>query len=391
MEHVVVVGAGLAGLRSVESLRAQGYTGRLTLVGEEPHRTYDRPPLSKAVLGGALDDTTVDSDWAGLDVDLRLGVRATALTEGVVVTDAGEIGYDGLVIATGAAPVRLPGEGRQYVLRTIEDALELRSRFGAGVRVTVIGAGWIGAEVATAAAAAGCRTTVVEADAAPLASALGTEIGARTVPWYREAGVELRLGVKVAEVAPEGVVLVGEGLLEADVVVTGIGVRPCVGWLAGSGIAVEDGVVVDGRLAASLPSVVAVGDCASWWSARYGRRLRIEHWDTALSAPEVAAGTLLGGEAVYDPVPYFWSEQFGRMVQFAGYVGGARLVWRGDPGADRAWAACWVTEQGRLAAVLTVDRPRDLVQGRRIIGAGQQVDERLLADPRAALRDAVLR
>lgn len=391
VDHVVVVGAGLAGVRSVEALRAHGFAGRITLIGEEPHRPYDRPPLSKAVLLGETDSTVVDSDLDALDVHLCLGTAAKGLRDGVLETTEGELEYDGLVIATGAAPIRLRGEGHQHVLRTIDDALALRSILVPGARIAVVGAGWIGAEVATAAAKAGCAVTVVEAGEAPLLSALGGEAGRHTIPWYGEAGVELRLGALVGSVDPDGLTLMSGDRIEADAVVTGIGVRPAVEWLKGSAVALDNGVLADEHLRTSLPNVVAVGDCANWWSRRYGRRLRVEHWDTALGAPDTAAATLLGEEAVYDPVPYFWSEQFGRMVQFAGHQGAAdRLLLRGDPGADAKWALCWLTADNRLTAILTVDRPRDLVQGRRVVEGGQRLDSARLADPTVTLRDCIM-
>ncbi|WP_084956768.1 NAD(P)/FAD-dependent oxidoreductase [Thermoactinospora rubra] len=382
MNHIVVVGAGLAGVRTVEALRARGYEGRITLVGEERHRPYDRPPLSKAVLLGEADSSAVDTDLEGLGVDFRPGVAAKALREGVVETTEGELPFDGLAIATGAEPIRLPGEGPQHVLRTIDDALLLRALLVPGARVAVIGAGWIGAEVATAARRAGCRVSVIEAGPAPLSHALGAEVGARMLPWYD--GIDLRLDTMVSEVDEGGVHLVGGEFVEADVVVTGIGVRPAIEWLADADIDLHNGVVTDECLRTSMPNVVAVGDCAAWWSRRYRTRLRVEHWDTALNAPEVAAATLLGQEAVYDPVPYFWSEQFGRMVQYAGHHRGARLVERGEQ------TLCWLTGDDRLAALLTVDRPRDLVQGRRVIEGGRAVDISRLANPQVPLRDCVV-
>ncbi|ACZ85742.1 NAD(P)/FAD-dependent oxidoreductase [Streptosporangium roseum] len=386
MNHVVVVGAGLAGVRSVEALRARGFGGTITLIGEETHRPYDRPPLSKSVLLGETDSTVVDSDLDALEVDFRAGVAAKGLREGVVETTEGELAYGGLVIATGARPIRLRGDGPQHVLRTIDDALELRALLTSGTKVAVIGAGWIGAEVATAARRAGCEVTVVEAAGVPLSAALGP-VGAHTVSWYAQAGVDLRLGTAVASVDQGGLTLADGSTVEAGVVVTGVGVRPSVEWLAGSGLELENGVVTDEHLRTSLPDVVAVGDCAAWWSRRYGRRMRVEHWDTALGAPDVAVAALLGDDAVYDPVPYFWSEQFGHMVQYAGHHDGESLVLRGDPATDAKWAVCWVAEDHRLTAVLAVNRPRDLVQGRRLIERGQRLDVDRLADPAVALRD----
>ena len=385
-EHVVVVGGGLAGARTAQELRTQGFAGRLTMVGAEPHRPYDRPPLSKDVLLGRTDDSTLDVDLP--DVELRLGVTALSLRPGVLGTDVGEIPYDGLVLATGAHARHLPGvEGRHvHVLRTVDDACRLRSELRPGADVVVVGAGWIGAEVATAAAAAGCRTTVLEAAAAPLRAALG-DVGMLTAHWYAAAGVDLRLDVAVAAVRPDGVVLADGDRVPADVVVVGVGAAPAVQWLAGSGLDVDGSVLVDEHLAASWPGVVAVGDCAAWTSRRFGTRLHVEHWDDALHGPAVAAATLLGKEAVHDPVPYFWSEQLGHRVQFAGYHRGAdEVLHRGEPGGPEGWTTCWLNG-GRLDAVLAVDRPRDLAQGRRLVAAAAQPDRQRLSDPGIPLRD----
>ena len=394
MKSVIVVGAGLAGLRSAEALREQGYQGELTLVGAEPHPPYDRPPLSKAVLTGETEDTTLPAEWERLRCGLRLGERAGALrfhpdrTGGVVETSAGPLDFDGLVIATGASAIRLPGEGPQHVVRTVEDARGLRGSLRRGARVLIVGAGWIGAEVATVAAGLGCRVTVLEAGAAPLVAVIGPELGALTAGWYAEAGVELQFGVRVASVDRGGVTLADGRFLPADVVVVGVGARPEVDWLAGSGLEVERGVVVDGALRTSRPEAVAVGDCAAWWSRRYGRRLLVEHWETALKAPQVAAATLLGRPGVYDPAPYFWSEQFGRTVQYAGHhTAEDQMVFRCSPDSS-SWTALWFSGD-RLQAVLAVDRPRDLSQGRRLINDSAELDQGLVSDPRVPLRDAV--
>ncbi|HEV3291448.1 MAG TPA: FAD-dependent oxidoreductase [Streptosporangiaceae bacterium] len=392
IERVVIAGAGLAGLRTAEELRGRGYPGAITMVGAEPRPPYDRPPLTKKFMTGQLDDTSLAADPVALGLDLRLAEAATSLDAGVLRTGQGEYPFDALVLATGAAPLRLPGTGRQWFLRTFDDAWALREALRPGIHLAVVGAGWIGAELATAAAGRGCQVTVVEAGTAPLAAAIGADVGSRTGSWYAEAGVDLRLGQPVVSVDDGGLALPGGGWLPADVVVTAIGVRPQLDWLAGSAVTVRNGVEVDGQLRTSVPGVYAAGDCAAFFSARYQRRLRVEHWDNALHAPEVAAASILGEEGVYDPVPYFWSEQFGRMVQYAGHHSGAdRLVWRGDP-AGRDWAACWLAggpAGERLAALLTVGRPRDLVQGRRVIAAGGAIDPARLADPGIAIRDAV--
>jgi 3-phenylpropionate/trans-cinnamate dioxygenase ferredoxin reductase component len=387
-ERIVVAGGGLAGLRTVEELRAAGYAGAVTLVGAEPRPPYDRPPLSKRLMAGEVDDTTLRDDMLSLDVELCLGQAATGLDDGVLRAGPAGHRYDRLVLATGATPVALPGTGRQRFLRTLDDALALRALLRPGLRLAIVGAGWIGAELATAAAAAGCQVTVLEAAAAPLSAALGAEPGALTAPWYAEAGVELRLGEQVASVEPGGLALAGGGWLPADEVVTAVGVRPEVGWLDGSGVVIDNGVAADEQLRTSLPGVFAVGDCMAFWSLRYRRRLRFEHWDVALRAPAVAAANLLGGTETYDPVPYFWSEQFGRMVQYIGFHGAAdRMLLRGDP-AQRQWSACWLAGD-LLVALMAVNSPRDLAQGRRIIQAQAAVDAARIADPQTPLRDTV--
>ncbi|HXW86898.1 MAG TPA: FAD-dependent oxidoreductase [Streptosporangiaceae bacterium] len=387
-ERIVVVGGGLAGLRTVEELRAREYAGQVTLVGAETRPPYDRPPLSKRLMAGELADTTLREDLATLGMQLRLGETATGLSPGVLRTDRGQHRFDRLVLATGATPVALPGSGRQWFLRTLDDALALRARLRPGLRLAIVGAGWIGAELATAAAARGAQVTVLEAAAAPLAGAVGAEVGALTTGWYREAGVELRLGQPVESVEPGGLALPGGGWLAADEVVTAVGVRPEVGWLDGSGIAVDRGVATDEQLRTSLPGVFAVGDCAAFWSLRYRRRLRFEHWDVALQAPAVVAANLLGDTDTYDPVPYFWSEQFGRMIQYVGFHGEAdRMMLRGDPAA-RQWSVCWLAGD-LLVALLAVNSPRDQIQARRVIQAGTPVDVARLSDPATPVRDAV--
>ena len=383
---VVVAGAGLAGFRTVEELRERGFAGPITLIGAESRPPYDRPPLSKKFLAEPDLDPSLKAGFAALDVDFRPDEAAAGLGE-KLVTSRGAYPFDHLVLATGALPVALPGDGRQRFLRTYDDALALRDLLRPGLRLAIVGAGWIGAELATAAVAHGTRVTVVEAGAAPLAAAIGAPVGAQTARWYAEAGVDLRVATAVEAVRPGGLALSGGGQVEADEVVTAVGVRPATGWLEGSGVRLENGVAVDAGLRTSRPGVYAAGDCAAFESRRFGRRLRMEHWDVALHQPEVAAANILGGDEAYDPVPYFWSEQFGRMVQYVGYHGGAEsLLWRGDP-AEPTWSACWLAG-GRLVAMLTVDRPRDMLQARRLIAAAAPVDVARLTDPAVPVKEA---
>ncbi|MFE5300235.1 NAD(P)/FAD-dependent oxidoreductase [Streptomyces sp. NPDC056632] len=404
--HVVIVGAGMAGVQTAVALREQGFTGPVTLVGAEPHQPYDRPPLSKAVLLGKAEDSAFDVDFEALDVDLRLGVEVTRLraADREVDTEAGPVPYDTLVVATGAHPLTLPGsEGVPgvHLLRTLDDAARLKPVLESRHDIVVVGAGWIGAEFATAARQAGCAVTVVEAADRPLAGALPAEVTAPMGAWYAESGAELRLHARVEHVEEGRVVLTADSTdfgatgapreLPADAVVVGIGARPATGWLEDSGVALDPSgaLVADDRLRTSLPDVYAVGDCASFPSARYGERLLVHHWDNALQGPRTVAADILGAAvAPYDPVPYFWSEQFGRFVQYAGHHAAAdTLLWRGDP-ADEAWSVLWLREDA-LVALLAVGRPRDLAQGRKLIEQAAPLDPARAADPSVPLKAAV--
>ncbi|MFJ5970859.1 NAD(P)/FAD-dependent oxidoreductase [Streptomyces sp. NPDC093060] len=393
--RVVVAGAGMAGVQTAVALREQGFTGTVTLIGAEPHQPYDRPPLSKAVLLGKAEGSAFDVDFESLGVELRLGCEVLGVRPGdhELDTEAGPVPYDVLVLATGAEPITLPGtEGVPgvHLLRTLDDAERLRPVLARQHAIVVVGAGWIGAEFATAAREAGCAVTVVEAADRPLAGALPPEVAAPMAAWYADSGAELRTHARVERVEPGEVLLADGTRLPADAVVVGIGARPATAWLAGSGIELgaHGEVVADAHLRTSVEDVYAVGDCASFPSARYGTRLSVHHWDNALQGPRTVAANILGETpVVHDPVPYFWSEQFGRFVQYAGHHPAAdRMVWRGDP-AGPAWTVCWLRED-RLVALLAVGRPRDLAQGRRLIEAGRRMDPEALTDPARALKDA---
>jgi 3-phenylpropionate/trans-cinnamate dioxygenase ferredoxin reductase subunit len=397
VRRIVVVGAGMAGVQTAVSLRERSFPGEIVLLGAERHQPYDRPPLSKSVLLGAADGSAFEVDFAGLGIELRLGLHAEALLPEArqVATAQGPVAYDRLVIATGAGPITLPGsEGVPgvHLLRTLDDAEALRPVLAEKREIVVVGAGWIGAEFATAARESGCPVTVVEAADRPLAGVLPAEISELMRDWYTAVGVELMTGVKVSGVEP-GAVRLGDGRrLAASAVVVGIGARPATDWLAGSGIALgtHREVLADDRLRTNAPGVYAVGDCASFPSARYGERLLIHHWDNAVQGPRTAAANLLDGDEVYDPVPYFWSEQFGRFVQYAGHHADAdELVYRGDP-AGASWSVCWLRD-GMLVSLLAVGRPRDLAQGRKLIERGAVIDATTAADPAVPLKAAVQR
>ncbi|MFJ5078882.1 NAD(P)/FAD-dependent oxidoreductase [Streptomyces sp. NPDC088553] len=403
-QHVVIVGAGMAGVQTAVALREQGFTGPVTLIGAEPHQPYDRPPLSKAVLLGKAEGSAFDVDFEELGVELRLGLDVTGLraADHEIDTEAGPVAYDVLVVATGAQPITLPGtEGVPgvHLLRTLDDAVRLGPVLERRHSVVVVGAGWIGAEFATAAREAGCAVTVVEAADRPLAGALPTEVTTPMAEWYGENGAELLTHARVRTVEPgtPGRVVLDDGReLPADAVVVGIGARPATGWLTGSGVALDPSgaVTADEWLRTSLPDVYAVGDCASFPSARYGRRLLVHHWDNALQGPRTVAATIAGAgtgtdPGPYDPVPYFWSEQFGRFVQYAGHHADAdELLRRGDP-ADKTWSVLWL-RAGVPVALLAVGRPRDLAQGRKLIETATAVDPTRAADPSVPLKAAVV-
>ncbi|WP_435864840.1 NAD(P)/FAD-dependent oxidoreductase [Streptomyces umbrinus] len=391
----VIVGAGMAGVQTAVALRERGFTGSVTLIGAEPHQPYDRPPLSKAVLLGKAEDSAFDVDFEALDVELRLGLEVTGVhpSRHELDTVDGPVPYDVLVIATGAEPIQLPGaQGVPgvHLLRTLDDAERLRPVLARQHDIVVVGAGWIGAEFATAAREAGCAVTVVEAADRPLAGVLPEEVAAPMAAWYADSGAVLRTHARVEHVEPGEVVLDDGSRLPAGAVVVGIGARPATAWLAGSGIELgaRREIVADEHLRTSAPDVYAVGDCASFPSGRYGERLLVHHWDNALQGPRTVAANIVGEASVaYDPVPYFWSEQFGRFVQYAGHHGSAdAMVRRGDP-AGPSWSVCWLRE-GRLVAVLAVGRPRDLAQGKRLIEAGAPMDSGLLSDPALPLKGA---
>ncbi|MGY1500704.1 NAD(P)/FAD-dependent oxidoreductase [Streptomyces sp. QTS52] len=380
MRTVAVVGASLAGLSAARSLRKQGYDGRLVLIGDEAHRPYDRPPLSKEFLAGTLGeaDLGLETDGEDLRAEWLLGTRATGLDRtdrSVRLADGREVRADGVVIATGAAARTLPGAdglAGVHTLRTLDDARALRDELARGGRLVVIGGGFIGAEVASTAYALGLDVTVIEAAPTPLAGPLGEAMGAVVSGLHADHGVRLLCGVGVkglsGERRVEAVLLADGRSVPADIVVVGVGARPCVDWLAGSGVALENGVKcgADGRT--SLAGVVAVGDCANWYDPRVGAHRRVEHWTGALERPAAAVATLLAGGAVEPGVPrppYFWSDQYGVKIQFVGHAGGADSV-TVEEGAvgDRDVLAVY-RRAGEPVAVLGMNQPRLFVRWRK--------------------------
>ncbi|MFF4399804.1 NAD(P)/FAD-dependent oxidoreductase [Streptomyces sp. NPDC001480] len=380
MRTVAVVGASLAGLSAARSLRQRGYDGRLVVIGDERHRPYDRPPLSKEFLAGTLGeaDLALERDGEELQAEWVLGVRATGLDRAgraVRLADGREIHADGVVIATGAAARTLPGtEGLAgvHALRTLDDARALRDELARGGRLVVIGGGFIGAEVASTAYALGLDVTVIEAAPTPLAGPLGEAMGGVVSALHLDHGVRLLCGVGVkglsGERRVESVLLEDGRTVPADTVVVGVGARPCVEWLQGSGVALDNGVKcgADGRT--SVAGVVAVGDCANWYDPHTGIHRRVEHWTGALERPDAAVAALLACGATRPGVPrppYFWSDQYGVKIQFVGHAAGADSVTVEEGSTDdRSFLAVYRRAR-RPVAALGMNQPRLFTRWRK--------------------------
>ena len=385
MDTIAVVGASLAGLRAVETLRHEGFAGRLVLVGAEPHLPYDRPPLSKELLSGEWEhDRTVlrKQPYDDLDLELRLGVAATSLDVGareVELAGGTRIGFDGLVIATGSTPRTLPSvpvlDG-VFTLRTLDDCLAMRSRLDGGARVVVIGAGFIGSEVAATCRKRGNAVTVLEALPQPMVRGVGKRIGARLGVLHLEEGVDLRLGVTFEAVEGDGRVerirLADGSTIPCDLLLVAVGVRPETTWLETCGLVLDDGVVCDDTLHAA-PGIVAAGDLCRWPNALFdGEVMRLEHWTNAAEQGVFAAQSLLrraARETVegFAPVPFVWSDQYGVKIQCAGRFGPADDLEITHGEIDSRQFVALFGRQGRLVGALAFSRPRQLMQYRRMI------------------------
>jgi NADPH-dependent 2,4-dienoyl-CoA reductase/sulfur reductase-like enzyme len=389
---VVVVGASLAGLSALEALRQEGYEGELIAVGAETALPYDRPPLSKQVLQGHWEPDKIvlreQEQYDGLGVTWHLGRRATGLdlvARTVTLDDGEPLAYDGLVIATGATPRRLPDTpdlAGIHVLRTLDECLALRGELETAARVCVVGAGFIGAEVAASARVRGVEVTVLEALPAPLARAFPAEMGAACAALHLDHGVDLRCGVTVAGFEGDGRVSgvrLGDGsVVEADVVVVGVGVVPATGWLESSGLPLENGVVCDSTCATAAPGVVAAGDIARWPNNLFGETMRIEHWSNAVEQGAAAAKRLLAGpgEAVdFAPVPYFWSDQYDAKIQFLGRCCPTDEVRIVDGSVEERRFVALFGRDGRLFGALAFNRPRLLMAYRKLLSAKTSFDD----------------
>lgn len=385
MREITVVGASLAGLTAVRALREHGFDGRIVVVGDEEHAPYDRPPLSKEFLAGTASEDDIaltEPDDAALEVDWRLGRAATGLDlrdRAVLLADGERITSDAVVLATGARARALPGQVPEGVrtLRTLDDARALRKELVPGARLVVIGAGFIGAEIASTAVGLGVEVDVVEAAAVPLQRALGPEMGEVCGRMHARNGVRIHVGTGVAGLVGEprvtAVRLADGRELPADVVVVGIGAQPNVEWLEGSGIPLRDGVRTDAAGRTEVPEVVAVGDCANAHRDYTAEPLRLEHWTNAAQHPAAAAAALLGAEhsaPAHHAVPYFWSDQYGSKIQFAGHrtPGCTIRIEEGDVDSGE-FLALYLDSADEPVGVLSVDRAKSFGRWRRRLAA----------------------
>lgn len=385
VSEVVIVGASLAGVSAAQALRENGHEGSIVLVGDEQHEPYDRPPLSKEFL--AADDAEpsplIGPD--GLDVEWRLGVRATGLdVEGerprVLLDDGTSLDADALVLATGASPRRLPGDELPgvHVLRTVDDARQLRESLRNATHLAVVGAGFIGSEIASAGRSRGLEVTVIEAAKDPLSGALGPRMAGRVVAEHERHGTELITGVGVdgfvGDERVSGVRLADGRVIEADVVVVGVGVLPTVEWLRESGVALDQGVLVDRHGRTNVESVWAAGDCTQTWDEATGEHRRSEHWTNALVQGAAVARSVLGVEPADEPVPYVWSDQYEQMIQLAGRIGPdeeLRLI-EGD--LDQGPVVVVYEREGRPVGVLGIDSPRRFTRLRKALERGKPLE-----------------
>jgi NADPH-dependent 2,4-dienoyl-CoA reductase/sulfur reductase-like enzyme len=392
---VVIVGASLGGFRTAHALRRLRFAGRIILVGDESHLPYDRPPQSKEVLTGEKgpDDTYFRAadffDEQG--IELKLGSPAVGLDgkERTVTLASGEqFGYDAAVIATGARPRRLPGtEGLPgvHVMRTLDDSVAIRSALDRAGHMVVVGAGFIGSEVASSARNRGASVTVLEAADQPLVAAVGAEVGQRCAALHDLYGTELRCGTGVEGIdrTPDSLVvrLAGGTAVGCDLVVVGIGVIPNIEWLEGSGIETDRAVRCDRYMRTSLPDVYALGDLASWFNPRYGERMRVEHWTNTVQQSTTVArnivASLSGDDPVaYDGIPYFWSDQYGHRLQLVGRASADGPVFVHDPPDEPAMLALY-RDGDRLGGAFAIDTVGPLMQMRSLLVRNAGFDEAL--------------
>lgn len=400
-QHVVIAGAGHAGGRAAEALRAAGHKGRVTLIGSEIYPPYERPPLSKELLAGAIPHEKTylrpASYYAEADIGLKLSATVAAIdrkAQRLELADGGTIPYDTLLLTTGARARRLPlpgGDGpRVFYLRDIDDTLALRERLQAGVRLAVIGAGFIGLEVAATARKRGADVTVLELAPHPLARVAAPELGEFLAALHRRKGVDLRTGVKVTAIADTGsalrIALEGSESVTADYVAIGIGAQPNTELAQAAGIEVRDGIMVDAFGRSSDPAIFAAGDVTRHFNPLLGRHIRLEAWQNAQNQGIAIAKIIAGGSEAFAEVPWFWTDQYEINLQMAGAPDRwDQIVWRGAP-TDPAFTL-FQLDAGKLVAAVTVNNARDMRFARMLIQRGLPVDPSALADKAVKLQD----
>lgn len=396
---LVVVGASLAGLRAVEGAREAGYAKSITLIGAEAHLPYDRPPLSKTFLTTSEPPATPlhrsREDLDALDVEMQLGRRASGLDTSArqVFVDGEAVDYEALVIATGTRARPLPGAANLsgvYTLRTLEDARAIRAAFDCGARTVIVGGGFIGSEIASAARYRGLPVTMVESTAIPLGNAIGAELGGAISRLHEENGVELCCGVTVTGLSGtdhvERVELSDGTVLEADLVVVGIGAIPETEWLSASGLAIDNGIACDETLNAGAPGVYAAGDVARWDSGVFGRSLRVEHWMAAAEQGDVAVRNAVNPQRPqhYDAVPYFWSDCYDRKMQFVGVADDVDEIHIAAGDLESPKFTALYRSGDQVVGAFTMNTPAHSAKCERLIAQGGSWDAALKATrPRA--------
>ena len=396
----VIVGGGLAGAKAAETLREEGFDGRLVLIGDEAERPYERPPLSKEYLRGETAEKPYvhgEDFYAEREIELWTSARVTGVDAGrgeLRLEDDRRLGYDRLLLATGAEPRRLDVPGAELAgilyLRTVADSERIAERFERGRRVVVVGSGWIGAEIAASARMKGCEVTMIEMATLPLERVLGPEVGQIYLDVHRDHGIEFLPETTVERFEGEGSlerVLTRDGaLIETDVAIVGVGVTPRVQLAEAAGLRVENGILVDERLESSAPGVFAAGDVANAHHPFYERRLRVEHWANALNQGPAAARAMLGEPVSYDEIPYFFSDQYETGMEYAGFAPEwDEVIFRGDV-AGREFIAFWLAE-GRVVAGLNMNVWDVNEEIRELIRSRQPVDAKRLADADVGLEE----
>ena len=394
----VIVGAGLAGAKTAEALRGQGFDGRIVLLGDEPYRPYERPPLSKGYLAGSSERDQVFVHpyawYADHDVDLRLGQAVIGINPNahdITLNDGTRVGYEKLLMATGSSPRRLPVPGAHadgvHYLRRIEDCEAIKNVLATASKLVVIGAGWIGLEVTAAARQAGVEVTIVETAELPLLRVLGREVAEIFERLHRDHGVKMRLRSQVTKILTErgkasGVRLADGTTIDTDAVVVGIGIRPNIGLAQRAGLQVDNGVLAASGLRTSDPDISAAGDVANAFNPVLGRHVRVEHWANALNQPRIAAARMLGHDDVYDALPYFFTDQYDVGMEYVGYAEPGdydQVVFRGDVPARR-FIAFWCKDH-RILAGMNVNIWDVTDQIKALIRSRHRIDPAALADP----------